>query len=183
MVPRWLPGSEKEPFGVTLGCLFEVFFVWLFMQHVMSFFKLVVTWGLIFLIKDCQYNAFTQFFYDIVLFICLSLLCWRGRGRAARQGSRPLELLGHASTKSSFASVSAQLVNAAVVKQLFLQCSSLERASRSLAKTGLFFVFFSFFFLCFFSVRFLGVLEGTFGVRRVLWVSFGTHFGVIFVTF
>ena len=25
MVPRWLPGSEKEPFGVTLACLFEVF--------------------------------------------------------------------------------------------------------------------------------------------------------------
>ena len=57
-----------------------------------------------------------------------------------------------------------------------------ERASRSLAKTGLCFVCFSF-FLCFFSVRFFGVLEGTFGVRRVLWVSFGTHFGVIFVTF
>ena len=24
-VPRWLPGSQKEPFGVTLGCLLEVF--------------------------------------------------------------------------------------------------------------------------------------------------------------
>ena len=87
-----------------------------------------------FLIKDRKYNSFTRFFD--VFFMCLSLLCRRGRGRAARQGSRPLELLGHASTKSSFASVSAQLVNAAVVKQLFLQCSSLERASRSLAKTG-----------------------------------------------
>ena len=79
--------------------------------------------------------------------------------------------------------MSAQLVNAAVVKQLFLQCSSLERASRSLAKTGLFFVFVSSFFFVFFFCSFLGVLEGTFGVRRVLWVSFGTHFGVIFVTF
>ena len=46
-----------------------------------------------------------------------------------------------------------------------------------------FLVFFPSFFSCFFSVRFWGVLEGTFGVRRVLWVSFGTHFGVIFVTF
>ena len=24
-VPRWLPGPKKEPFGVTLGCLLEVF--------------------------------------------------------------------------------------------------------------------------------------------------------------
>ena len=24
-VPRWLPGSPKEPFGVTLGCLLKVF--------------------------------------------------------------------------------------------------------------------------------------------------------------
>ena len=23
--PRWLPGPQKEPFGVTLGCLLEVF--------------------------------------------------------------------------------------------------------------------------------------------------------------
>ena len=37
----------------------------------------------------------------------------------------------------------------------FLQCSSLERASRSLAKTGLFFRVFEVLFSCVFSVRFL----------------------------
>ena len=35
------------------------------------------------------------------------------------------------------ASVSAHLVRATFVRHFFLQCSSLERASRSLAKTGL----------------------------------------------
>ena len=65
----WFQGGSQAPKRSHLGSLwgvflryFEVFFVWLFMQHVMSFFKLVVTWGLIFLIKDCQYNAFTLFF-------------------------------------------------------------------------------------------------------------------------
>ena len=66
MVRRWFPGSKKQPFGFTLGVLlkyFEMFFLPVFLiQPVMSLFKLVVTWGLIFLIKDCQYNVFTLFF-------------------------------------------------------------------------------------------------------------------------
>ena len=37
-----------------------------------------------------------------MFFMCLSLLCGRGRGCAARRGRRPLELLGHANTRSSF---------------------------------------------------------------------------------
>ena len=69
--------------------------------------------------------------------------------------------------------MSAQLVNAAVVKQLFLQCSSLERASRSLAKTGFFLGLSGVFFFCLFSVRFLGVPEGPFGAPGALWGSFG----------
>ena len=40
--------------------------------------------GLIFLIKDCKYNSFTLLFD--VFFMCSSLLCRRGRGRAARRG-------------------------------------------------------------------------------------------------
>ena len=60
------------------------------------------------------------------------------------------------------ASVSTQLVNATVVKQWFLQCSSLERASRSLAKTGLFFCFFFILFFVFFFCSFLGGLGGDF---------------------
>ena len=69
--------------------------------------------------------------------------------------------------------MSAQLVNAAVVKQLFLQCSSLERASRSLAKTGLclclFFIFFRVFFLFVFGWSWRGLLAsvGSFGCHLV----------------
>ena len=66
--------------------------------------------------------------------------------------------------------MSAQLVNAAVVKQLFLQCSSLERASRSLAKTGLFFgLFFCVFFLFVFGGSWRGLLAsvGSFGCHLV----------------
>ena len=76
------------------------------------------------------------------------------------------------------ASVSAHLVNARVVKHFFLQCSSLERASRSFARTVffIFYAFFDFFFLCAFS---LVVLRP----GRVFWESFARPLGVIFVTF
>ena len=50
-----------------------------------------------FLIKDCKCYFFTGFVN--VFLICVSLLCRRGRGRAARRGRRPLELLGHAKTR------------------------------------------------------------------------------------
>ena len=73
-----------------------------------------------------------------------------------------------------------ELPDATVVKQLFLQCSSLERVSRSLAKIFLFSHLLNWFVL---RVGFWGVLEGTLGVRRVLWGSFGDHFGVMFMTF
>ena len=65
----------------------------------------------------------------------------------------------------------------------FLQCSSLERASRSLAKTGFFLGLLGVFFLGVFSVRFLGVPEGPFGAHGALWGSFGGRLGVILVTF
>ena len=74
--------------------------------------------------------------------------------------------------------MSAQLVNAAVVKQLFLQCSSLERASRSLAKTGLFFCIFSFF-----CVFFLFVFGGSWRGLLASVGSFGCHLVPILESF
>ena len=75
--------------------------------------------------------------------------------------------------------MSAQLVNAAVVKQLFLQCSSLERASRSLAKTGLFLGL----FYNFLRVFFLFVLGGSWRGLVASVGSFGCHFVPIWVSF
>ena len=64
-----------------------------------------------------------------------------------------------------------------------IQCSSLERASRSLAKTGFLGGLRGVFFFRLFSVRFLGVPEGTFDAHGALWGSFGDRLGVILVTF
>ena len=66
---------------------------------------------------------------------------------------------------------------------LFLQCSSLERASRSLAKTGLFFSLSEVFFSRSFSVRFFGGLGGASGGPGVDFGAIWRHLGVIFVTF
>ena len=58
------------------------------------------------------------------------------------------------------------------------QCSPLERASRSLAETGLFFSVFEVLFSCLFSVRFL---EWSLSARMAhfgsILRSFGSHFG------
>ena len=67
-------------------------------------------------------------------------------------------------------------------KPFVLQCSPVERASRSLAETGLFFRVFEVLLSCLFSVRFLE------GAGRVFWRPFGSFWinfevGVIFVTF
>ena len=65
-------------------------------------------------------------------------------------------------------------------KPFVLQCSPVERASRSLAETGLFFSVFEVLFSCLFSVRFLE------GVGRVFWRpydSFWINFEVIWESF
>ena len=66
----------------------------------------------------------------------------------------------------------------------FLQCSSLERASRSLAKTGFFFTLFQVLFSCPFPVRLFGGLGGYPGGRWVdfgaIWGAFWGHFGHFF---
>ena len=62
----------------------------------------------------------------------------------------------------------------------FLQCSSLERASCSLAKTGLICSLSEVFFSRLFSVRFFGGLGGASGSPWVdfggIWGVFGSHF-------
>ena len=78
----------------------------------------------------------------------------------------------------------SRLFSPTVVKHLFLQCSSVERASRSLAKTGLFFGLWGVFFPCPFSVHFFGGLGGAFGGHWVrfgaIWVAFRGHFSGFF---
>ena len=74
----------------------------------------------------------------------------------------------------------SRLFSPTVVKHLFLQCSSVERASRSLAKTGLFFRVFEVLFSCVFSVRFL---EGLGVVFERPYGSFWINFEVIWESF
>ena len=65
-------------------------------------------------------------------------------------------------------------------KSFVLQCSPLERASRSLAKTGSCFRVFEVLFSCLFSARFLE------GVGRVFWRPYGSfwiNFEVIWESF
>ena len=70
------------------------------------------------------------------------------------------------------------------MKHLFLQCSTLERASRSLAKTGSFFVFLGVFVSCSCSGRVWGGPGGPFGAIGVdlgaIWGAFWGHFGDFF---
>ena len=134
------------------------------------------------MIKYGKYYSLTRFFH--VFFMCLSLLCRRGRGCAARRGRRPLQLLGHANTRSSFLlHLCLLILRMQELWNFFLQCSSLERASRSLAKTGFFLGLRGVFFFRLFSVWFLGVPEGTFDAHGALWGSFGSRLGVFLVTF
>ena len=65
----------------------------------------------------------------------------------------------------------------------FLQCFSLERASRSFAKTGLFLGLFCYFFCVRFLFVFLEVLEGPLGALGSILEAFGEHLGVILVPF
>ena len=65
-------------------------------------------------------------------------------------------------------------------KPFVLQCSPVERASRSLAETGLFFSVFEVLFSCLFSARFLE------GVGVVFWRPYGSfwsNLGVIWESF
>ena len=130
-------------------------------------------------VQDC--DGFSLYFwlhieysvsYYIIFCYVLSCSCLpsrRGGGRALRRGRRPQELLRHANTRSSFLMYLCLPVSS--VWQMWnivnLQFSSLERASRSLAKT-VFFVFWGVFFWLPFLFVFLEAHEGRSGVRRRL---------------
>ena len=184
----WVQGGSQAPKRSHLGSLwgvflryFEVFFACLFIQHVMSLFKLVVTWGGIFLIKDCQYNAFTLFFmcFSFVYPYSVDVVEAAPPGRAQDHWSCwDMQARSHHLHLCLLSLWMQQLGN-----NCFYNALALNALPVPLLRQVYVLVFFSSFFSCFFSVRFWGVLEGTCGVRRVLWVSFGTHFGVIFVTF
>ena len=83
------------------------------------------------------------FIYFLVLSPSFHLLR-RGRGRAARRGRRPLDLIGPSSDAVvmvvlTFLCPALFFLVATVAtgfENLLLQCSSFKRASRSLAKTG-----------------------------------------------
>ena len=133
---------------IPSSCLFGTIFTMSLLMIVVNTY--VFDQGLYFLVIFTVFDIF---------FVHFSLLCKRGRGRAARRGRRPPELLGHANARSSFCCTcvcsSAEYNSCGTV---FLQCSSLERASRSLAKTGLFLVFFCYFFCVCFLFVFLEAL-------------------------
>ena len=185
----WFQGGSQAPKRSHLGSLwgvflryFEVFFVWLFMQHVMSLFKLVVTWGLIFLIKDCQYNAFTLFFmcFSFVYPYSVDVVEAAPPGRAQDHWSCwDMQARSHHLHLCLLSLWMQQLWNNCFYNALALNALPVPL----LRQVYFFWSFFQFFFFVFFFCSFLGVLEGAFGVRRVIWVSFVTHFGVIFVTF
>ena len=97
MVPRWLPGSKKESFWVTLGCLLEI--IWSVFCMISYTKCKVVFQGCsdfrsYFLIKDCRYYLFT----------CCFLMCFAFVYPYSVDvvEAAPLELLGHANTRSSF---------------------------------------------------------------------------------
>ena len=151
MVPRWLPDPKKEPFGVTLECLldlfWDVFWMIVFNQNVMSLFKLVVTSGCFF------WSSIASIIHWHSFFMCFSYPYSVGVVEAAPPGAAEdhcscwdMQTRDHHSccicVCSSFECKSCET--------FCLQCSSLERASRSLAKTGFFLGLLGvFLFVCF----------------------------------
>ena len=131
MVPRWLPGPKRETFWITLGCLFEVF--WsviciIFYIKCNFFFQDCGEFRLYFWIKD---------YFIYIVFMCFAVVypysvdvveaapedhwsCWDMQTRGHHFCCTCVCSSGEYNSCETF----------------FLQCSSLERASRSLAKTG-----------------------------------------------
>ena len=101
----------------------------------MRLFKIVAA-SVRILIADCKYFFLQHCF--IVVFYCVyvySVDVVEVAPPGAAEDHR--ELLGHANRIPSFLlRLSARLVSQIVVKQFLLQCPNIERASRSLAKTG-----------------------------------------------
>ena len=103
MVPEWLQGTKKKPFGITLECvlgMFDMFFDITFCARCNAFVQ-----GCGGLNSYFRWKIVSSLFYSIVFWhvlLRLCLLCRRGRGRAARRSRRPQELPGHAKKSSPF---------------------------------------------------------------------------------
>ena len=132
-------------------------------------------------IKDRKYYSFIQLFY--VFFICLSLLC--RCGRAARRGRRPLELLGHANTRSSF--LLHLCLPILLMQELwsssFKNAPALNALPVHLLRQVYFLLIFEFFLDVSFLFVFWKVLEWSLGALGSILESFGGHFEVILVIF
>ena len=144
------------------------------------FFQDCGEFRLYFLIKDCFiYIVFYMFF------MCLSLLCGRGRGCAARRGRRPLELLGHANTRSSF--LLHLCLPILLMQELWSSSFKNAPALNALPVHLLRQVYFLLIFESFLDVSFLfvfwKVLQGSLGALGSILESFGGHVEVILVTF
>ena len=163
----WLQGGSQALKGSHLGSLwgvflryFEVFVVWLFMQHVMSFFKLVLTWGFIFLIKDCQYNAFTLFFmcFSFVYPYSVDVVEAAPPGRAQDHWSCwDMQARSHHLHLCLLSLWMQQLWN-----NCFYNALALNALPVPLLRQVYFLVFFFIFFFEFFFCSFLGGLGGDF---------------------
>ena len=91
------------------------------------------------MIKGCKYSSFTLFFVRVFHVFIFTLWTWSRLRRQARPKTTGVAGTCKHEVIILVASVSAHLVNARGVEHFFLKCSRSERASRSLAKTGLFF--------------------------------------------
>ena len=132
-----------------------------------------------FLIKDCKYCSFTLFFicFAFVHPYSVDVVEAAPPGAAEDHWSCwDMQAQGHQFCCTWICS--SREYNGC--ETFFLQCSSLERASRSLAKTGLFFCFLGTFFRVRFRFVFMGPLKGPVGGSGVdfgaIWGAFGGHF-------
>ena len=183
LMATWFQGASRGPkrdqFGVILGCLLESFwgvFLWTFVYRIRCFRLRLWRVHVICLITDCKNNLF--------LIVLIWLLNPVDVVEAAPPGAAEdhwtcwdMQTRGHYSCCSCVCS----FCEWSSCETCFLQCSRLERASRSLAKTGLFFwLFFLFFcigFLCVFWEALGGSLGGHEADSGAIWGPFWCHFG------
>ena len=118
MVPRWLPGSKKEPFWVTLGSLLGVFWsvISMFLYKYIIFFQDCGEFRLHF--SDQGLFHLHRFLYVFHVFI-LTLWTWSRLHRQARPKTTGVAGTCKHEIIILVASVSAHLVNARVVEQFF----------------------------------------------------------------
>jgi len=193
LVAPWFQGGSRAPKRSHFESLWGVFwryfgvcFVWFFTRNVEVVFQDCGNFRPYFLIKDCNYYQFTCFLrcFAFVYAYSVDVVEAAPPGAAEDHWSCwDMQRRGHHFCCTCVCS-SGEYNSCAT---FFLQCSSLERASRSLAKTGFYFyAFFGLFwslFLSPFSVRLFEVLERSLGALGSILEPFGEHLGVILVTF